>query len=349
MRPRVVMLSAFLTPFRSGAEACVEEVAAELCEQFDMIIVTGRYRRGLPRKDKLVGHIPIVRVGLGCKYDKWLYPILAPLAARRLRPDLIHAVMESFAGLALMLCRYISKAPRLLTCQSANTTLLVGAMHKSADRVSVISRALQKRAAAFGRKDAVLIANGLRLEDIPQESEKVFGRILFAGRLRKVKGIDTLLKAMAHVKPHAHLHIVGDGPLMVDLKRLANVLAISDRVKFLGFMPVPDVYSEFAAAEIFCGLSRREAFGNVFVEAQAAACAVVGTTVGGIPDIVTNGETGLLVEPDDLTAASVALNDLLENTALRHEIALAGKQSAQKYDWSRIAKQYANVYLDMLS
>lgn len=349
MKKKIVILSTFLTPLRSGAEACVEEVAAELCEQFDITIVTGKHRGNLPRHDKLLGKIPIVRVGFGFGFDKWLFPFLAPLAARKLQPDLVHAVLESFAGLALILSKHVTKAPRLLTCQSTNTSFLVCEMHKSADKVTVISKALKKRAAKFGRKDATLISNGLRLSDIPVQKEKVFGRILFAGRLRKMKGIDTLIKAMVQLPPHAHLRIVGDGPLKMDLERLANLLTIGDRVKFIGFVPVPQVYQEFAAAEIFCGLSRSEAFGNVFAEAQAAGCAVVGTTVGGIPDILTHEQTGLLVEPDDPDAAAEALNRLLDDAAFRKELAAAGQQSAQKYDWSAIAKRYAEVYEEMLS
>ncbi len=139
---RVVVLSAFLRPFRSGAEACAEEVSTRLQGEFEVRIVTARLRRDLPKEDMVDG-VPVTRVGLGFSADKYLFPLLAPFAAQRLKPDLIHAVLESYAGLAMIGCSWLlPRVPRLLTCQSTNTALLVGAMHRAATRLTVISRAL---------------------------------------------------------------------------------------------------------------------------------------------------------------------------------------------------------------
>jgi glycosyltransferase involved in cell wall biosynthesis len=340
----VVILSAFLTPRRSGAEACAEEVARELADRFHVTIVTARLDRSLPRRDTLNGRVPVLRVGLGFTFDKWLYPLLAPLVVRRLKPDVIHAVLESYAGLAMTICRRLGiKARYILTCQSTNTSLLLGQMHRSADVVTVISRALLERAARLGRSDAVLIPNGLRTADIPA-LPKIPGRILFAGRLEPMKGVDTLLRSFAALPSYTTLHVAGSGRLRRSLEAQAGKLGIADRVTFLDFIPVPDVYQEFAAAEIFCGLSRSEALGNVFLEAQAAGCAVVATKVGGIPDIVADGQTGLLIPPDDPKAAATSLQRLLEDPALRERLAAAGHQHAIQYDWSLIAERYAQVY-----
>src|SRR3989339_699112 len=88
---RIVVLSTFATPFRSGAEACAEEVPQALKDRFNFTIVTARLRRDLPKRDS-IGGVPVVRVGIGRPLDKWLFPILAPLAVRRLKTDIIHAV-----------------------------------------------------------------------------------------------------------------------------------------------------------------------------------------------------------------------------------------------------------------
>ena len=339
---KVVILSAFLTPLRSGAEACAEEVAIELVDQFDVTIITARMKWSLPRKDLLQEKVNVRRVGLGCVFDKWLFPFLAPIAARSIRPDIIHAILETFAGLALYFCKS-SNAKRILTCQTTNRSFLKGMLVRSPDVVTVISKALQKHVEALGRTDAVLIPNGLRLNDMPK-SEKIVGRILFVGRLEKMKGVDVLLEAMQNLPPHAHLHVVGDGSLKKDLELKTNLLKFGDKVTFLGFKPTPDVYTEYAQAQIFCGLSRSEALGNVFLEAQAAECAVVATEVGGIPDIVHDGETGLLVPSDNAEAAHIALTHLLEDGTLRDSLAQAGKEHAQQYDWSAIAQRYAELY-----
>src|SRR3989338_5998175 len=106
MKPRVVILSTFLTPFRSGAEACAEEVPRALADRYDFLIVTARLRRDLPKAGKLFG-VPVRRVGLGHRIDKWLFPLLGALAAMRARPTICHAILESYAGLALVFCRFL--------------------------------------------------------------------------------------------------------------------------------------------------------------------------------------------------------------------------------------------------
>lgn len=344
VKPNIVILSAFLSPFRSGAEAMVEEVAAEVADAYDITIITARLRKDLPRIDRLADKVSVVRVGYGSKWDKWLYPFLAPLTVRQLKPELIHAVLESYAGLAMIVCRLLGvPAKRLLTCQSTNTSFMVKAMHAYADRITVLSTALKERAASFGRTDAVIIPNGAHLHDIPEKT-RIFGRVLFVGRLEPMKGIDTLLQAFAKLPEHASLHIVGDGSLRATLHAQATELGIADRVNFVGYLKPPAVYDEFAVAQVFCGLSRSEAFGNVFVEAQAAGCAVVATNVDGIPDIVTGGKTGLLVPVDDADAAAEAMDILLRDDEYRSELAEAGRQSAQRFSWSKIAREYVQQY-----
>ncbi len=353
MKPRIVLLSAFLSPFRSGAEACVEEVALRLCDRYDIVIVTAKLRRSFPREGLLQGRVRVLRVGLGLPSDKWLFPVFGALAARRLRPQLMHAVLESYAGLALLGARLLWRAPTLLTCQSTNTSFLVRFMHRFVTGVTCISRVLMKRAADFGRTDAVLIPNGVDTAAIRAAGTscpKVPGRILFTGRLEQMKGVDTLLRAFAQVSaPNAHLHIVGDGSKRAELETLARALRLTERVTFRGFIAVPHVFEEFAAAEIFCGLSRSEALGNVFLEAQSAGCAVVATNVGGIPDVVQDGLTGMLVAPNNPAAAAHAMNTLLANESLRTSFRQAAQQNALRYDWHGVAAQYAAQYDRLLA
>jgi glycosyltransferase involved in cell wall biosynthesis len=350
VKPRIVILSAFATPYRSGAEACSEEVSAALKGRYDFTIVTARLSRSLPKKGVLQSGVQVVRVGLGCRADKWLYPLLAPFVTLRLRPQVIHAVLESYAGLALILCKFIvPRTKRMLTCQSTNTTLFVGSMHCFADAITAISNALVTRAKKFGRSDVTLISNGLTLQSMPR-MQKIPGSILFVGRHEPMKGIDTLLRAFAQVSvPGTHLRLVGEGSVKKPMEALAKELGIQDRVEFLGFVPMPDVYEEFAQAQIFCGLSRSEALGNVFLEAQAAECAVIGTRVGGIPDIVEDGKTGILTEPDNVEEAAHAITKLLSDEPLRTALAAEGMRHASHFDWSQIAEKYAAVYDSLLA
>ncbi|HCI03900.1 MAG: glycosyltransferase family 4 protein [Candidatus Peribacteraceae bacterium] len=349
MKPKIVIYSAFLTPFRSGAEACAEEVPLRLKHDFDFTIITSRLSRKLPKKDMLKGHIPIIRVGFGSKFDKWLFPFLAPLAARKLKPDIIHGILETFAGQALIHSSVIVfKAKRILTLQTTNRSFKKKEITKSPHKVTAISSALVHYAKSVGRNDVVLIPNGVNSEEIENALgwyEKIKGRILFVGRLEPQKGVDILLQALAKQKDlRWDLKLVGDGSQKEILKKLSSDLGISDRVHFLGYVPVPDVYKEYAQAEIFCGLSRSEALGNVFLEAQAAGCAVVGTKTGGIPDIVHNGTNGILVKPDNIDMAAEAIGRLVKDPSLRSKLSSAGKKNAQKYDWEEVAERYSEVY-----
>ncbi len=348
---KIVILSAFLSPFRSGAEACVEEVPPLLKDRFDFTIVTARLRSDLPTNDVING-TPVVRVGLGFGFDKWLFPFLAPFAARKLKPDIVHAVLESFAGLALVFCVWaVPKAKRILTCQSTNTSLLVGEMHRSADAVTVISNVLLQRAKKFG-KEAALIPNGIHYGAIRKavESNNQYpARILFVGRLEPMKGVDTLLAAVSILKEdgtHFHLRIVGDGSQRESLEAISRSLGLQDDVTFVGAKKHHEVFDEYAQASIFCGLSRSEALGNVFLEAQAAGCAVLATNVGGIPDVVKDSVTGYLIPPDDAQTARNALGVLLKHDALREQMGEAGVENAKHYDWPAIAEMYAGAYQD---
>ncbi|MDD5074979.1 MAG: glycosyltransferase family 4 protein [Candidatus Peribacteraceae bacterium] len=354
-KPTIVLLSAFLSPFRSGAEACAEEVSMRLAGEFDITIVTARLTHRLPEDDPFRGKVRVVRVGLGLPIDKWLFPFLAPFAVWRLKPQVVHAVLESYAGLALLLSHFfVPQAKTVLTCQSTNTSFLVAKMHRRADRVTVISRTLLKRASDFGRMDALLIPNGVDIDAIRIACErhpKDPSRILFVGRLEPMKGIDVLLKAFARLNPagRARLRIVGGGSERERLEGMVKSLGLGERVTFAGYVPSSLVYGEYAEAEIFCGLSRSEALGNVFLEAQAAGCAVIATRIGGIPDIVEDQRTGILLQPEDVEGAVQALELLLSDARKRAELVDAGRLNAQTYDWSGIAERYAEVYRSLLS
>lgn len=354
MKKRIVILSAFLSPFRSGAEACGEEVPAYLKDQYDFTIITARLNKKLPAKDQING-IPVIRTGFGIFWiDKWMYPFLAPLAAKKLKPDIIHAVLETFAGLALHFCRYlIPSAKRLLTLQTTNRKFLKKMIVKSPHRISAISSKMRQIAFDYGRKEVDLIPNGIPVKIIKQATEsnsKVAGRILFAGRLEAMKGVDTLLNAFAELikisdkENDYHLRIAGQGSQLRLLQKLTADLNLETKVTFAGFVPVPQIFAEFAQAQVFCGLSRREALGNVFIEAQAAGCAVIGTNVDGIPDIITNSENGLLVEPDNPSDAAKALQKVLKDQDYRNRLTESGLRNAAKYDWGNIAQLYKSAY-----
>lgn len=352
---RVVLFSAFATPYRSGAEACAEEVAARLQKDFDIIIVTSRLRRSLAKDDRLASGVRLLRVGFGCFLDPWLYPFLAPFAAKKFQPDLLHAVLESFAGLALVIAaRVTPSARRLLTLQTTNRNFLRRFILRSPDVVTAISSVLVADAHRLGRSDVVRIPNGVSLDAIQTAltvHHKVPGRMLFVGRLERMKGVDTLLHAVADLRTMSgfgfldwRLHIVGDGSQRRSLETLCADLGLAGHVRFLGKLSGIELLQQYAEAEIFVGLSRSEALGNVFLEAQAAECAVVATRVGGIVDVIDHDVNGKLVNPDDSHFVANVLNGLLRSSEERARLSHAAGEHAKAYDWSGVAAAYKLLY-----
>lgn len=330
----------------------VEEVALRLQNDFDITIVTARLRRDLPRHAHFGQTVKIHRVGFGFAFDKWLFPFLGAFVAIRKKPDLIHAVLETFAGLALFVTQVFSpKTKRLLTLQTTNKTMFLKTIHRSAHAITAISSFLILRARNFGRNDVVYIPNGIPLADIRHaltRYERTHGRILYVGRLEPMKGVDTLLEAFAMLSDlPLTLMIVGEGEEREKLEALAKELRVSDRVSFEGYTAAPKLFDLYAQSEIFCGLSRSEALGNVFLEAQAAQCAVVATNVGGIPEIVKDQITGLLVRPDDPRAAAEAIRRLLEDTVLRQRLIEQSQIDIERFDWDNVADRYKHVYTQL--
>jgi len=340
MKKKIVILSAFLSPFRSGAEACAEEVPLKLRDGYDFVIITARMREDLPKHDLLQGKIPVVRVGFGiAAIDKWFYPFLGSREAKKHHPDVIHAILETFAGLALLKCaKTCPGAKRILTCQTTNRKFLKGPIVRSPDAVTAISNHLADEVRKLGRDDVVVIPNGINLfvfEEARKKYAKIPGSVLFVGRLEKMKGVDILLRAFANVQPSSTtLTIVGDGTQRAALEALRDELGLKDRVTFTGHLPYAEIPPMYARSQVFCGLSRSEALGNVFLEAQAAGCAIVATRTGGIADVVPSHNQ--LIEPNDVESATDAIQKALQQ--------LPHNSDLRAFDWSPIADRYAALY-----
>lgn len=144
-------------------------------------------------------------------------------------------------------------------------------------------------------------------------------------RLTKQKGHTTLLEAFERIVRDgvkAELKIVGDGPLRDSLERRVEELELNERVRFEGYRE--DVADALAEFDVFVHPSRWEGFGLVFLEAMAAKLPVVATNVSAIPEIVVDGETGLLVEPDRPIQLAEAMEKLAGNGKRRRSFGKAG-------------------------
>ncbi len=175
----------------------------------------------------------------------------------------------------------------------------------------------------------------LRAELGIDEGDRVVGMV---ANLRPIKDQPTLLRAVALVlrhHPDVRLVLVGDGPSRPGLAALARELAIESRVVFAGKRPnVPNLHALF---EVSVLSSTSEALPNSLLEALAAARPVVATDVGAVPDIVVEGENGLLVPPGDADRLAQALRRLLDDPALGRRMGEAGRRRAETGHTAEVA------------
>ena len=148
------------------------------------------------------------------------------------------------------------------------------------------------------------------------------------------KGIEDLLQAAKFVveeNANAHFVIVGDGNGRRDFEKLSADLGIADHVTWTGLLDDPLGHGGFAAAEIVCQMSRwEEVFGQVIAEAMASGKPVVATCVGGIPELVADGETGFLVARRNPRQMSDKILQLLRDPDLRRRMGERGKRFAKE-------------------
>jgi phosphatidylinositol alpha-1,6-mannosyltransferase len=176
--------------------------------------------------------------------------------------------------------------------------------------------------------------------------------LLTVSRLEWHKGIDTMMKALPAVRaahPHTRYAIAGVGDRFPQLEQLRRSLGLGDAVRFLGGVPDDELPALYNAADLYVGPSRRhdllaEGFGISLVEASACGLAVVGGRSGGVPDAVREGETGLLVNPDDPAAVAAGVNALLADPERRKQFGAAGRRAVESYyNWDRVVRDLIRI------
>jgi glycosyltransferase involved in cell wall biosynthesis len=166
--------------------------------------------------------------------------------------------------------------------------------------------------------------------DLRDELELEGDVLVFAGRLGPQKAVGVLLEALAGVSGTTLL-VAGDGPERRPLEKQTSELGLDGRVRFLGSVPRETVLRLFRAADASVLPSAWENFPHTVVEALAVGCPVIATAVGGVPEVVVDGENGLLVEPRDASALASAIRRFFGDPELRARLAGAAARSVEGY------------------
>jgi glycosyltransferase involved in cell wall biosynthesis len=281
----------------------------------------------------------------GFRRKPWLAPVVLGSMARALRraardADLVHA-----HWLASMLVAPAARKPIVLTLHGSGTAgcfedlqvlakapRLAGALLRRARVVIGVSEQLTEAARRAGARDARWIPNGVEIPaDVGEEVDPP--EVLFVGRLSPEKGV----KELVEVTRGLNVVVAGDGALRS---------LVPDA---LGFIPHDEVQGLLARAAVVVLPSHREGLPMVLLEAMAHGRAVVATPAGGIPSLVEDSVTGLLVPPGDPKALREAIERLLADTELRQRLGKAARAKVGELSsWDRVAEVTLDAYASAL-
>jgi glycosyltransferase involved in cell wall biosynthesis len=203
----------------------------------------------------------------------------------------------------------------------------------------------------------VAIHNGIDVDELSEGSrqgdqEHHRPYLLSVARHNEKKGLDVLIRAFAAIadsNPELELLLVGNGPLRPKLEALARSLALEDRVKFLGHRSHAEVARLLHGCKLFVHPAIAEPFGLVVAEAQACRKPVIASNTGGIPEIVEDGRSGILVEPANPESLAHAISKLLADPQLAEGLAEEGYRSVTRnFLLSNTGKNYEREFRSLL-
>ncbi|MBI2144037.1 glycosyltransferase [Candidatus Woesearchaeota archaeon] len=294
--------------------------------------------------------------------------------AKKEKPDVIHAHWILPQGLAAAMVGRLLEIPVVVTAHAGDVfplnnaffRLLSGLALGSASAITANSTYTKSAVGRMTRKPVSVIPMGVDLALFSSSSASAAAAvrkkhglspgsrmILFVGRLAEKKGVKHLIDAMRRIArafPACRLVVVGDGPEKASLVRQSQQLGLPESVVFAGSIPNRELPEFYRAADVFVLPSvvaksgDTEGLGVVLLEAIAAGCPVVASNVGGIPDIVIDRKTGLLVEQKNPEKLAMAVISLLRSASLRRRLAFAAKRHVSgSYSWGRVARKFSEL------
>ncbi len=241
--------------------------------------------------------------------------------------------------------RSIAEAGLVFSCRAADVVFAVSEFSKT-DISRCYGVPTEKVRVTYNGVDAAFFSG----QRDAGQGDRGAATLLFCGRLngpREQKGIDVLLNSLPLVvRQHdVVLLIIGTGPRLDQYRALAEELDLSPSVRFLGFVEHDEMPEQYARADVFVLPSRREGFPLVLPEALASGLPVVATGVGGVPEIIADGETGLLVAPEDPHALAEAINSLLSDPERMKSMGMKGRARAKShFTWAKVAERVTEGY-----
>jgi glycogen(starch) synthase len=365
MPPRVVFWSELFWPNIGGAEVFAAELMGALRERgFDFVVITSRDPANLSERDFFRG-IPIYRFLFrdalapsrledALRLRRHIGELLASLAA-----DLVHLngvspsaffCLDAVRRTGLPLLARLNREPQSSEGDRYRRSLLAQVL-ATAGWTAAVSRSLLDLARALEpriRPRSSVVYNGVetapRCPAPPPTDEPL---LLCLGRLVDDKGFDIAIDAFARIAatwPRARLRVVGEGPARSDLERRAAQRGVAPRVEFFGALPPEATPAAFAAATLVLMPSRVEGLPSVALQAAAAGRALIASRAGGLPELVRDGETGILVDNDAGAFATAVAHLLRDPEKSRHMGSAAWRMARREFSLRSCHDAYAALY-----
>lgn len=375
----VLATHTFLPRFIGGIPKHVFYLAKELTKfNYDVHILTGDVR-GAPRVENLNGitvhRFPMFSLRLSAGVYYRIIPSFLPALIKE-DPDLIHIhEYHHFTSDVSAFYARIKDKPLVFTIHGfyswTFTTKFLSKLYdkslgfftlRNSKKLMCVSKSLVEE---FLRKGApadkiTFIPNGICINDTLDFSRSDFNGfkerndllsnkvILAVGRLIKRKGFQVLIRAIPEILrrvPEAKIVIVGpDSGYKFELKRLTAELNAEKAILFTGVLSEQDVKVVYSVANVFVIPSLHESVPTTLLEAMCFGKPCVATSVGGIPDIIENERSGLLVKAGNHNSLANAIIKILQDDSFANYLGLNARKEVEKYDWSNIASHIRKVY-----
>jgi N-acetyl-alpha-D-glucosaminyl L-malate synthase BshA len=286
---------------------------------------------------------------------------------KKIKPDVIHA-QNIDMGVGGFLAKLFFNTPYIVYGRGVEVyspwlfkNTISRIIFKNASEVIALTEDMKQKMNKIYKRNIIVIPNGLDIRKFSNWSkDKIRAQmnitndekiIIFVGRLHSVKGVEYLVEAMKYItqkNEKARLIIVGDGPEREKLETLVKKLDINRNVLFIGRISNEDIPKYMIMSDVLVLPSLQEGFPNTLLEAMASGLPIIATNVGGIPEIIKNGENGFLVEPKNSEAIAEKVLCFLENNELRKMVIEKNIETVKRYRWEDITEKLEEKYKRIL-
>jgi len=198
------------------------------------------------------------------------------------------------------------------------------------------------------KKNIHIIPNPIEVENTTNSNKNKGSsttKVFVACRIVNGKGVDVVCRAVKKTNENVRIQIAGDGPERESLEQYVHKNGLSDRVSFTGWLTQLEMNNAMESADIFCLPTQMDSFGMVFIEAMKHGLPIIASNWQAIPDVVPDGEVGILVNPEDETEVANAINRIADDQELRLKFSKGSYRVVkERYSIEAITPQLVNLF-----